>query len=155
MPPYMCDYCCNIPQHPPPLHPNFGSMIHKPESHISYLDCQGLPPIPFGYHHHQSVHDLQFSLQTCGLCCGIFNKFQSAIERFKHAVYARTNIRIRGADHGFYIMQCPNLQDGFYVWMYGTKDNILLVGAFGYLIRNGISLFLGSSGASRISNALC
>jgi hypothetical protein len=76
------------------------------------------------------------------------------MEQLKHAVYAQTNIRIRGADLGFYITQRRNLQDGFYVWIYGVKNNILLVGAFGYIVRNGILFFLGSSGTSKKSNAL-
>lgn len=143
---YLCDYCRNIPQLPPYLPPNIGRMIHKPESHISYIDRGDRPPTPFGYRHHQSVLDLQFSSQTCGLCCGIFDEFQSAIEQFKHAKYANSDTLIRGADLGFYITRRPNYQVGFYVWMYGTKNNILLVGAFGYLVRNGILLFLGSSG---------
>ena len=144
----LCDYCSGIPEHPPPLPPMFHKrLIHKPNSHISYVDhpCDfGFNSRSFGYPHHQSIHDLQFSSRTCRLCDGILHEFQSVVPHAMHPI----------ADHGFYVTQRDNLLDGFYVWVFDVMDNILFVGAFGFLVKDSMLLSLRSSGVSRKSNAL-
>ena len=143
----LCDYCCGIPQYPPPLPPMFRKgMIHRPNS-ISYVEYHPdfrFIPRSFGYPHHRSIRDLQFSSRTCRLCYGILNEFQSVVPHAMHPI----------SNNGFYVTQRDNLLDGFYVWVHDVMNNILFVGAFGFLVKDSMLLFLRFSGISRKSNAL-